>query len=270
VKRLLPTACGLALAAFAAGAIAEGTEPGATPQPQPAPAAAEARVPGTGDISPAQRAVFMNHMQNTTPGTTIEYRFTHRGSLDQPFDDTVKLIMLPADAAPGRDGAPPAAVAFLTGARQTRVNPSGDPTGNPVVLYFLERDSREMERLTGGKAPYHQRRIKIALNEDQTVEPIEIDWDGRKVAARRVTITPYRDFAHEDLKAKYGPLLAKRYEIVLSDAIPGTLYSMRAFVPDGDKPVVDDMLVFAGVKQGATAPAGATREPAAQPAGSPK
>jgi hypothetical protein len=267
VTRLRPNLCALALAALAASA---GAQPPAAP-PAAGEGAPEARLPGTREISPAQRAVFTNHMQNTRAGTTIEYRFTHRGSLDKPFDDTVKLILLPEDAAPRGDGGPPTAVAFLSGPRQANVRPVGDPTGNPVVLYFLERDAQEMERLTGGKAPYHQRRIKIALNEDQKVEPIEIEWEGRKVAARRVTITPYQDFAHDDLKPKYGPLLGKRYEIVLADAIPGTLYSMRAFVPGGDTPVVDDMLVFAGVKQGVSPPAPAAA-PAAEPpaAGAPK
>lgn len=214
-------------------------------------AIAQQPAPGSGDISPAQRAVFTGHLRNAKAGTTIEYRFTHRGSLDQPFDDTVRLIMLPEDAAPRHDGAPPIAVAFLTGPRRASAVPRGDPTGNPVILYFLERDSQEMQRLTGGKSGYHQRRIKIALAENQTVEPVEIDWEGRKLPARRVTITPYQDFADADLKPKYGPLLGKRYEIVLADAIPGGLYSMRAVAAgSGETPVVDDTLTFTGVKQG--------------------
>lgn len=226
----------LAFAAFAGSAIA-----------QP-PAAG----PGGGDISPAERAVFMaSHLRNTRPGTTLEYRYTHRGSLDAPFDDTVKLLILPEDAAARTDGARPTAVAFLSGARRSTTIPDGAASGNPVILHFLERDIHEMERMTGGKAGYHRRKIRLALAEDKQVEPMEIEWQGRKVAAKRIAITPYRDFAEPDLKPKYGPLLDKRYEIVLSDAIPGELYSMRAVVAgSGDVPVVDDTLTFTGVKEG--------------------
>jgi hypothetical protein len=136
-----------------------------------------------------------------------------------------------------------------------------------VILHFLERDSLEMERLTGGKAGYHRRRVKIALAEGKTVEPIEIDWEGRKVAAKRITITPYQDFADADLKPKYGQLLGKRYEFVVADAIPGSLYALRAYVPgSGDTPLVDDTLTFIGVKHGVaqapTAPPGTAPEPA--------
>lgn len=257
--------CAILLAALSGVAAAQQPTPAPAPAPAPGAAAAPAG-PGTGDISPAERAVLTNHLQNTQPATTLEYRYTHRGTLDEPFDDTVKLIILPADAVGAKDGGRPTAVAFLSGPRRAASAPVGDPTGNPVVLYFLERDTQELQRLTGGRAGYHKRKILIALAEDKTVEPMEIEWDGRKVAAKRVTITPYQDFADADLKPKYGPHLGKRYEIVLSDAVPGTLYSMRAFVPGGDKPVVDDTLTFVGVKQGVPAPAPSAQMPAQPPA----
>lgn len=243
--------CALALAASGVGfAQQPAPAPSASPDAPAVPAG-----PGTGDISPAERAVLTNHLQNAQQGTTLEYRYTHRGTLDEPFDDTVKLIVLPADAAQTQPGGRPTAVAFLSGARRAASAPVGDPTGNPVILHFFERDTQELQRITGGRAGYHKRKILVALAEDKTVEPIEIDWEGKKVPARRVTITPFQDFADADLKPKYGAMLGKRYEIVLSDAIPGTLYSMRAVVPGGDKPVVDDTLTFVGVKQGAPAPA---------------
>jgi hypothetical protein len=261
VKPFRIALCALALAASVGSGWAQ-QPAGATPVPEAAPAQPPGGA-GTGDISPAERAVLTNHLQNAQQGTTLEYRYTHRGTLDEPFDDTVKLIVLPADAAQTQPGGRPTAVAFLSGARRAASAPVGDPTGNPVILHFFERDTQELQRITGGRAGYHKRKILIALAEDKTVEPVEIEWEGKKVPARRVTITPFQDFADPDLKPKYGPMLGKRYEIVLSDAIPGTLYSMRAFVPGGDKPVVDDTLTFVGVKQGVPPPAAPAAPPPA-------
>ena len=44
------------------------------------------------------------------------------------------------------------------------------PEGNPVLLYFLERDIREMERLTGGKSGYFRKAIRLALARSASVE----------------------------------------------------------------------------------------------------
>lgn len=208
---------------------------------------------GTGKPSVAERAVFMgDHLHSTTPATTLEYRFTRRGSLDPAFEDMVKLLILPQDAAGGAAGGRPTAVVFLSGDRRVELAPIGNAAGNPVIVYFLERDIREMERLTGGKANYHRKRIRLALAEDEVVEATEIEWNGAKVPAKRVVVTPYVD---DELKQRYGRFVGKRYEFVLSDGIPGSLYRIATTVPGaGGEPLVEETLTFSGVKQGVSPP----------------
>ena len=62
--------------------------------------------------------------------------------------------------------------------------------GNPVILSFLERDVREMERRTGGKANYFRKRVRLALAENAQVETITVDLQGRPVEAVRISIRP--------------------------------------------------------------------------------
>ena len=97
-------------------------------------------------ISAAETLLFQtDHLKNVAPAATLFYEFRKTGSGEAGFDDTVELRVRAAD------GGKRVSVAFFTHARKIDFPEVKSPEGNPLLLYFLERDIREMQRLTGGK-----------------------------------------------------------------------------------------------------------------------
>ena len=176
------------------------------------------------EFSAAEQALFVtNQLSPLKPPTTLHYRFRKSGSLEAGFDDKVAIALT---AQP--DGTCCAAAAeFLSGANKLALPAIEAAQGNPVILYFLERDIRDMQRLTKGQPNYFRKRIRIAVADAATITEVTLPHEGRNVAAKQITITPYAD---DPLRARFENLAAKRYVFTLSDAVPGGVISIRTQV----------------------------------------
>jgi hypothetical protein len=176
------------------------------------------------EFSAAEQALFVtNHLNALKPPTTLHYRFRKTGSLEAGFDDKVAIALT---AQP--DGKCCAAAAeFLNGANKLALPAIEAAQGNPVILYFLERDIREMQRLTKGQPNYFRKRIRMAVADTATITEVTLPHEGRNVAAKQITITPYTD---DPLRERFETLVGKRYVFTLSDAVPGGVISIRTQV----------------------------------------
>ncbi len=198
-------------------------------------------------ISEAETLLFQtDHLKNVAPATTLSYAFRKTGSAETGFDDTVELRVRAAG------GAKRVSVAFFTGERKIAFPEVTLAEGNPVLLCFLERDIREMERLTGGKSGYFRRAIRLALARSANVAGTRLSLAGRELAATQVTITPYVDDALRDRIGKYA---SKTYVFTLSTAVPGGIHTVRTFVssPVGapnDAPLLEEHLSFVRIAKG--------------------
>ena len=118
-------------------------------------------------------------------------------------------------------------VSFLTGERKITLPVVEDAKANPVILYFLEQDVREMHRRLGGSENYFRRRIRLALAESAEVHPVQAVVDGKQIAASEVVIRPFVD---DPMKAKLGPFENKSYAFTISDQVPGGVVQLRSRV----------------------------------------
>jgi hypothetical protein len=202
--------------------------------PAPPGAAAE-------DVSPAEKALFVtNHLATLKPPTTLRYSFRKSGSLEAGFEDKVSISLR---AQP--DGSCcTAATEFLDGPRRLVLPEVESAQGNPVILFFLERDIREMQRLTKGQSNYFRKRIRMAVYQGATMSGASVSYRGRSVAAKQITVAPYVD---DPLRARFEALAEKRYVFTLSDQVPGGVVSIRSQV-DGTaaKPVLVEELTLEG------------------------
>ena len=173
------------------------------------------------DFSAAERALFIDNQLGTLrPPKTLHFTFSKRGTLEEGFDDTVD-VLLKAKA----DGSCCAASArFLTGARAMRQPDVEGAQGNPAILYFLERDINEMQRLTGGKANYFRQRIRMAVYQGASIRTVTLQYRGRPVAVRQIDISPYLE---DPNRPRFEKLASKRYSFMLSAGVPGGLYGIR-------------------------------------------
>jgi hypothetical protein len=198
------------------------------------------------DYSPAERALFMsNQFASLRPPATLRYRYTKSGTMEQGFEDQVSVHL--RGQADGKCCS--ASTEFLGGARRLTLPEVESADGNPVILYFLERDIREMNRLTKGQSNYFRKRIRMAVYQGAKIRELNLPYRGKTVAARQITISPYDD---DPLRARFAKLAGKRYVFTLSDGVPGGVYAIRTRV-DGEAPGAAPLIVEEMVLEGATA-----------------
>ena len=96
-----------------------------------------------------------------------------------------------------------------------------------MVLYFLERDIREMNQATKGQQNYFRKRIRMAVYQGATIADVTVSYRGKEVPAREIRIAPPpRRPAARALRTYAN----KTYVFTLSDAVPGGLYAIRTRV----------------------------------------
>jgi hypothetical protein len=193
------------------------------------------------DFSAAEQALFIDdHLAKLRPPLTLHYGFRKTGALEEAFDDTVDVVLM----AQGDGRCCAASARFLSGARQVRQPEVESAQGNPVILYFLERDIREMERLTGGKANYFRKRIRMAVYQAASIRAVSLPYRGRTVAVREISVAPYLD---DPNRSRYEKLANKEYVFMLADTIPGGLYGIRTRIggASADAPalMIEELLV---------------------------
>lgn len=229
----------LRLAVLAAGALTLGFALAQDAQPPAADAASTA----------AEALLFeTDHLAGVSAPSVLEYRFTWTGK--SAFSDRV---LLNVGAAPEHSVEPD----YLSGDHHVDFPSVEQARGNPLLLYFLESDLREMQRQTGGQADYFRRLIRRALSApDLAVESIQVTADGHPVAARRVIVAPFR--GDPSAPKRYPALKDKTYEFVLSPAVPGQVVSLATSVAGDDGAMQQAQLVWSRVAPpGAGASAGA-------------
>ncbi|MGH1357740.1 MAG: hypothetical protein ACRBC3_03150 [Burkholderiaceae bacterium] len=174
----------------------------------------------TSDFTAAEVQLFVTpHLSGLTPPTRLNYLATRRGSLQSPFDDTATL------AISKEDGKTISKVSYLSGAEKIELPPFPDMNGNPVLLHFLEREIREMKRLTGGSTNYYRKRIRMALATNPTVEKLTIMHQGKALNGTQIRISPYVD---DPARVRYEKFATRHYVMTLSPEIPGGIVSLHS------------------------------------------
>jgi hypothetical protein len=205
------------------------------------------------DFSAAEQALFVdNHLAKMQAPATLHYAYRKTGTLEAAFEDKVDVSLT---AQP--DGKCCAAsVRFFTGTRAMHPPDVEAAQGNPAILYFLERDIREMERLTKGKANYFRKRIRMAIFQGASIQNLSLLYRGRPVAVQEISITPFLD---DPNRSRYEKLANKQYQFLLASAVPGGLYSIRTRI-SGDSADAPALLAEELLLDGAE-PAPTKRQP---------
>jgi hypothetical protein len=214
------------------------------------------------DISPAEKLIFTtDHLHGVEQQTELDYAFL---SSDQPAHstDVVRVLVVSPDNAKGD-----AQVSDHSGAVPV---PSGGLQCNPVIIYFLERDIAEMERLTGGQRRYFQQRLRLALAAGPKIETVTSQIGGKPVKAQQIVVQPYLNDPNAERFAQYT---GKRYTFLIADTIPGQIALIRTDVPGANNdfahPVQTQTLSFQTAVRKLAPPPNAPKGPV-KPADAPR
>lgn len=193
-------------------------------------------------FSPAEQALFVtDHLASAKAPTTLRYTFRKSGSLEESFEDKVTVAVA---ARPDSGRCCMATTEFLGGQRRVGLPDVESPVGNPVILHFLERDIKEMQRLTKGQPNYFRKRIRMAVFQGATITDVKVPFGGSTVTAQQIAIAPYKD---DPLRPRYEKFADKKYFFTLSPNVPGGVYSIRTQV-DGERSsgpplMLDEMII---------------------------
>jgi len=203
-------------------------------------------------LSEAETLLFTEaHLRNTPLNGELQYRYSRTGSLSPALEGAVSVRLAPAESEGSRN----VHVDYLSGPNAFSLPDIESARANPVILSFLERDVREMQRLAGGQAAYFRKRVRLALAEAARVRAFTIEHEGASAPAWEISIRPYDD---DPMKPRFAAYSDKRYVFTLCEAIPGMVYELRATMADrrpaasdgGTRPpLIDETLHFVGARQ---------------------
>jgi len=185
-----------------------------------------------------------NHLKSTKQGSEITYRFqravSHENVLGAAFSDDIKLDVTNVKDGDKRDFE----FQVFTGERARDPFADHDRSGNPLLLWYLDRSVSNYKGLAGGGLTYVKGRFMDALR-SATAEATKIDVAGKSVDAFRVTLTPYANDPNAGRMMGYEN---SRFVIVYSDAVPGYFVEMSSVYENKDKeaPRLEERVNFVG------------------------
>lgn len=188
-------------------------------------------------MSPAQLALFETpHLAALRPPLRLDYAFLREEAGKDPVSDTIRLSVRASAGGGCCDVSPE----FLTGPRALPYPPASNFRGNPVLIFALDRDTRELSAATGGTPTWFRNRFRQALATTAELRPASIEHGGRRVAASLVTVAPYKG------EPRAGRFQDRLYAFTLSEAVPGSVHAIRTELPaSGGAGAVVEIIAFA-------------------------
>jgi hypothetical protein len=196
-------------------------------------------------LSAAQLALFESpHLAGLQPPTQLEYLFRREEEGREPVEDTI-LLDVRAAGEPGRFDVTPQ---FLSGARNLAYPTARGFRGNPLLLFALDRDARELAAATGGTMHWFRERMRRALLHAATQREHKVDFGGQRVPAVSFEVAPFGG------EPRAGRFQARRYAFTLAEAVPGRIHSVLSEMPIGEGATLRELIAFRDVRQMETVP----------------
>ncbi len=188
------------------------------------------------------------HLSNVEQGKEIDYRFQRNvsdpGLLGQPFSDDITLKVVAAKPDGGKD----VDLQIYTGERARDLQKLPNMTVNPVFQVYFRQAVSSFSMLSGAKLPYLTRTFSMALKDKAKLEPVKVDYNGKKIDAYRISMKPYMGDNNE---TKMQGWEGAQYVLVLSDQVPGEIVDLvstyKNRYPGNDKLKLEERITLDGV-----------------------
>ena len=184
------------------------------------------------EITEAEKLLFLNKdFNNIETPKTLFYRYEGEGETISYNRKSVQI-----ELKNNSDGFVLTGVSFENKKRKS-LKSILNPESNPVILYYLEYDILQMQRLTKGQPNYFRKRIRGALAEGPAISSEKKEINGKIITLKKFSIMPY---ATDPLRfsagrSKYRRYSKKKYTFYTSNQIPGHLYSVEYEIPKREK-----------------------------------
>jgi hypothetical protein len=178
------------------------------------------------DTPTATNMIFEHkHLSNVDQGTEVDYKFNRSASnpklLGKSFSDSITLKVVAAKPTGEKD----VDLQIYTGERARDLQKLPGLTINPVFIVYFDQAVASFSHLAGAKIPYLKNAFSLALRDKSKVEPIKVDYKGKKVDAYRISMSPYEKDKHA---AKMQGWEHAHYVLVVSKQVPGEIVDLAA------------------------------------------
>ena len=186
-----------------------------------APKAAEA---ATGQPKATDLIFERKHIAKLEPGKQIDYKFKRTASdekiLGQSFGDDITLKI----TGDKPDGNKDLTLQIYTGDRARDLQKLEKFSINPVFAVFFSQAVATFSQLAGGQVNYLQRSFSDGWLKAK-VEPIKVDYNGKKIDAYRISMTPY---VGDKSESKMQGWEGAKYDVIVSEQVPGEIVDLLA------------------------------------------
>ena len=189
-------------------------------------------------LSPAQVALFETpHLDGIRAPIRLDYVFRREEEGRETVEDRITLEI----RAVNPDGRHDVHPEFLTGERRIPYPSALGFRGNPLPMFALDRDTRELAAATGGSAIWFRGRVRQALVDQATLRETTLQQPGGSAAAVEIELAPFRN------EPRAGRYQERLYHFVLSAAVPGGIAEIRTSLPAGEgRGAVSETILYAG------------------------
>ena len=195
------------------------------------------------EMSSANVSLFVDeHLVEIKEPSRIFYKFEKFSTLEDSFIGNVVLNIVKIDDVQNKY----ITFRYLKGRNKVRFPPQIGAKGNPVFMLFFERDSRDMQRLTGGNALFFRSRIRHAIAAAET-KTVEIMFNQNLISAKEISFTPFENTKLRNRVTRYKN---KKFKVILSEKIPGHIFKIETYTKDSanENDIVKETLTYQGIK----------------------
>lgn len=189
-----------------------------------------------------------SHLSNLAKGDTVTYNFNRESSepklMGINFSDTISLNVREVTD----DGKRTVATRIFTGERDRGDRVIDGMTGNPVLVFFLDRAVSNFASLAGGSQAYHKNRFRIAMRTKGGLNPEKFEYNGKTVEGYRLAIRPFTgDVKNNEKMRGYENA---HFEFLMSDDVPGYFaqFTSHYSSPLDGSPTLNESISADGVK----------------------
>ena len=189
----------------------------AADEPKPADAA-------TGQPKATDLIFEHKHLTNVETGAQVVYKFKRTSSdekvLGIGFADDISLKVTGEKPDNNKD----LLLQIYTGDRARDPQKLEKFNINPVFAVFFAQAVNTFNQLAGGQVNYLQKSFSDGWLKAK-VEPVKVDYKGKKIDAYRISMTP---FVGDKYEAKMQGWEGAKYDVIVSDQVPGEIVDLLA------------------------------------------
>jgi hypothetical protein len=188
------------------------------------------------------------HLANVEQGQKIVYRFQRSVSdpkyLGEPFSDDIDLTVQKIADNGTRD----ISMQVFHGERARPIESLPDMTGNPILIFFLDRAVNNITALAGGNRMYFKGKFRDGIRDKSKIEPVKVDYAGGKVDGFKITVSPFEGDPNALRMLGYE---GARFSFTISDNVPGQFveFTQHFESPVPDSPKLDELITLAKVEK---------------------